>query len=110
MLMFPSVTMNDYVRDLPGQRRQGKLRLDYQRQHEEYKKMSHADLMHHFDVSRHRHLDLARKLEHRRQIDEAFGSRQSISVRARHALGRFLIAAGERIRPEVVAGERALNA
>jgi hypothetical protein len=102
--------MDGTAADLPGQYRRGKLRLDYQRQLLEYKKMSHADLMHHFDVGHQRDLDLARALERRRQIDEAHRPRHSIGARARNAFGRMLIAAGERIRPETVAGERALNA
>ena len=110
MFMIQAIPMYGTTTELPGQHRQGKLRLDYQRQLLEYKKMSHADLIHHFDVGHRRDLDLERVLERRRQIDEARGSRLSMSVRARHAFGRFLIAAGERMRPEAVAGERALNA
>lgn len=106
VLLFPQYGP---AMELPGQRRpagSARLRLDYQRDFLEYKKMSHADLMQYFPYRTPFDSDL----ERRRQFLEARGEMPSLGYRLRQALGRFLIATGERIRTESAVVEQRSNA
>jgi len=73
-------------------------RLDIQRRHLEYKKMSYL----HEAMVRDRANDIERTLRGRAMIAETRLIRSSVSARIRRSVGQALISVGERIRPELV--------
>lgn len=75
-------------------------RLEVQAKNLEYQHMNQAFYTHP-EIIRSRAEEIERSLTLQRQINESKRSRPGTSVRVRRSIGQLLIAAGERISPEL---------
>ena len=75
-------------------------RFEVQARNLEHRKMNQAFYTHP-EIIRSRSEEIERSLTLRRQIEESKRARPGTSVRVRRSLGQLLIAAGERIHPEL---------
>ncbi len=75
-------------------------RFEVQARNLEHTKMNQAFYTHP-EIIRSRSEEIERSLTLRRQIQESKRARPGTSVRVRRSLGQLLIAAGERIHPEL---------
>ncbi len=75
-------------------------RFEVQARSLEHRKMNQAFYTHP-EIIRSRSEEIERSLTLRRQIEESKRARPGTSVRVRRSLGQLLIAAGERIHPEL---------
>lgn len=85
--------------DRPRHRRPAS-RLELHAERLELSKMNQSYYTHP-EIVRSRSEEIERSLTLRRQINEGRRARPGTSVRLRHSIGQALIAAGERIRPEL---------
>ncbi len=103
--MFPLghnfyVSPNDYIeRD---RRRSGRpaSRSEILSRHQEESRVN-SSFFTHEQILRNRSEELDRQMRRDRQLFEARRPASNPAVRVRHTIGRVLIAAGERIRPEL---------
>lgn len=75
-------------------------RVEILSRHQEETKMNSAFYTHD-QILRNRSDELERHVRKEQQLYEARQAASNPAVRVRHTIGRFLIAAGERIRPEL---------
>ncbi len=97
---FSQLTITDAIETDRHASRLPASRYDVEARKLEYQKMNQAFYTHP-KIIRSRVDEIERALELRRQIDEGRRSRPAASARVRRSIGQLLIAAGERIHPEL---------